>query len=434
RQNCFEPVSEKDGNVAFKQTARVISSCIVNAREVFTVVEILERQNCFEPVSEKDGNVAFKQTARVISSCIVNAREVFTVCAGHLRGYTNGEVTVPCWRPLVIVKVKRCSCFIALRPFATSARARPPREPEYDDDLMDIFFQFTNKIQQAVLINAKDNLGRTPLQFAVAHLLPHVVDVLLDHGADLSTFVFSTCFTEDYELPEDENLLNFKLKLASGVLAVTERLVKRGYKLDRDDALTIMKLFANHRLFAKSTHLEKSIYDDEEFAKKAKKLMMNPSLSLYNLIQLPAIKAATQLTFNDYLKFVRSNKLWELPKEPSQLMQDIAWNFIERMIARVVAEDYAHFLRWRQPRGSLHSTGCAAEYVSSRNYEIAWRDRSLHMDGASRAVILADVKILSCRLLGINSICYSSDSCSRIPVVVVAAAATVVVIMRQLVL
>uniref|UniRef100_A0ABD2W5P6 Uncharacterized protein n=1 Tax=Trichogramma kaykai TaxID=54128 RepID=A0ABD2W5P6_9HYME len=60
-------------------------------------------------------------------------------------------------------------------------------------------------------------------------------------------------------------------------------------------------------------------------------------------------------------------------------------------------------------------TGCAAKYVSSRNYEIAWRDRSPHMDAASRAVI------------------HSSDSCSRIPVVVVAAAATVVVIMKQLV-
>uniref|UniRef100_A0ABD2W5Z2 Uncharacterized protein n=1 Tax=Trichogramma kaykai TaxID=54128 RepID=A0ABD2W5Z2_9HYME len=187
---------------------------------------------------------------------------------------------------------------------------------EYDDDLVDIFFQFTNKIQHTMQIDAKDNLGRTPLQFAVAHLLPHVVDVLLDHGADLSTFVFSTCFTEELELPEDKN---FKLKLASGVLAVTERLVKRGYKLDRDDTLTIMKLFANHGLFVKSTHLEKSIYDDEEFVKKAKKLMMNPSLSLYNLIQLPAKKAATQLTYNDYLKFVRSNKLWELPEEPSQV-------------------------------------------------------------------------------------------------------------------
>ncbi|CAB0045119.1 unnamed protein product [Trichogramma brassicae] len=55
-------------------------------------------------------------------------------------------------------------------------------------DLMEVLFNHDN--HQTVRIDALDELGRTPLQWAVANLWPHVVDVLLDHGADISNFVF----------------------------------------------------------------------------------------------------------------------------------------------------------------------------------------------------------------------------------------------------
>ncbi|CAB0037255.1 unnamed protein product [Trichogramma brassicae] len=60
----------------------------------------------------------------------------------------------------------------------------------YDGDLMEMFFKINDKKNQMVQVNAVNKFGRTPLQLAVANLLPHAVDILLDRGADLSNFVF----------------------------------------------------------------------------------------------------------------------------------------------------------------------------------------------------------------------------------------------------
>ncbi|CAB0043949.1 unnamed protein product [Trichogramma brassicae] len=59
-------------------------------------------------------------------------------------------------------------------------------------DLAETFFKINDDIRQTVQIDAKDKLGRTPLQCAVAHLMPDTVDVLLDHGANVTKFIFPT--------------------------------------------------------------------------------------------------------------------------------------------------------------------------------------------------------------------------------------------------
>uniref|UniRef100_A0ABD2W6S0 SOCS box domain-containing protein n=1 Tax=Trichogramma kaykai TaxID=54128 RepID=A0ABD2W6S0_9HYME len=186
-----------------------------------------------------------------------------------------------------------------------------------DDDIIEIFFKAIDDTQQTVQIDALDNDNRTPLQLAASNFLPHTIDVLLDRGADLSSFVFPTeniftfgGFTASY-CPD----CHFKLRLASGTLAVFERLEKRGYELTQNDVLQISKLFANYKLFEKSVDLDKSWYDDEEFASRAKKCMVKPDLSLHDLIQLRPEEASRQLTYSDYLVLARSREFRGLRRE-----------------------------------------------------------------------------------------------------------------------
>ncbi|XP_014231413.2 ankyrin-1-like [Trichogramma pretiosum] len=123
--------------------------------------------------------------------------------------------------------------------------------------LAEMFFEINDERHQTLMVDVVDKSGRTPLQLAVANLNLDVIDVLLDRGADLSSFVFPN------EIYFGEGVEYYfywdKLNLASRVLAIVDRLEKKGYELDQSDAVTIMKLFARRRLFKKSTDLHKTI-------------------------------------------------------------------------------------------------------------------------------------------------------------------------------
>uniref|UniRef100_A0ABD2WN30 Uncharacterized protein n=1 Tax=Trichogramma kaykai TaxID=54128 RepID=A0ABD2WN30_9HYME len=153
----------------------------------------------------------------------------------------------------------------------------------YGHELVDLFFKINDDIQQTVQIDTRDKKDRTPLQLAVIYFLPHVVDVVLDRGADLSSFTFptETHFDEGYEAPKYQNY--YKLSLLSGVLAVLESLERRGYELGRNDALIIMKLFTKNGFFRESADFDEFWYGDEKFASKAKEYIIKPNLSLYDL-------------------------------------------------------------------------------------------------------------------------------------------------------
>ncbi|CAB0035129.1 unnamed protein product [Trichogramma brassicae] len=187
-----------------------------------------------------------------------------------------------------------------------------------EEDLWKLFFEINDERGQTVQIDARDKLGNTPLQLAAANLKPGLIDRLLDRGADLSSFVFPA---EKYFLDDAgiRFLSNSKLRVAYGAVAVVESLEKRGYELDRSDALTLMKLFAKYGLFEKPlADLEKFCDEDKLlFAREAKKIMMkdnDPSLSLYDLILLRPEEAAKLVTCADYYEFWRSKKIIKLPE------------------------------------------------------------------------------------------------------------------------
>ncbi|CAB0033812.1 unnamed protein product [Trichogramma brassicae] len=184
-----------------------------------------------------------------------------------------------------------------------------------DDDgvLIDVFFEVCYDRFKMVHVDARDSEGQTPLQTAVANLLPNVVDVLLDRHASLSGFSFPV--KNRFYRIFDENNRN-KLSLASGALVIVERLEKRGYDMSRSDVLTIVQLFAVYGLFEESSDLEKYWCDEEEFMSKAKEIMIIPdSLSLFHLLFLRSEEAAKLLTYTNYFEIERSNNLDNIPEQ-----------------------------------------------------------------------------------------------------------------------
>ncbi|CAB0042258.1 unnamed protein product [Trichogramma brassicae] len=178
----------------------------------------------------------------------------------------------------------------------------------FDDNLMETFFEICERVDRRLLLDSQDKRGRTPLQWAVASLLPETVDVLIRNGADVSGFAFPSLTRFDANAFECKNPED-KLVVASSMLMVVQRLENRGYELDLDDALQIMKLFDENEVFGASSDLdEQPWYDDEEFASQAKKITLKADLSLLDLIQLRPERAAKLLKYEDYFKLWASGE------------------------------------------------------------------------------------------------------------------------------
>uniref|UniRef100_A0ABD2X5A0 Uncharacterized protein n=1 Tax=Trichogramma kaykai TaxID=54128 RepID=A0ABD2X5A0_9HYME len=163
-------------------------------------------------------------------------------------------------------------------------------EDDNDDELTNIFFAIIDDIGQSVQVDAKDKLGRTPLQLAVSNLKLDVVEILVDQGADLSNFIFPTASRIDKRLQPEPNLslYNFKLEVAMDALSIIKLLMSRGYELNRTNAIRIMTFFTQYELFEMLADPEESWYDQEEVADIAKEMIIKDEysdMSLYDLIQ-----------------------------------------------------------------------------------------------------------------------------------------------------
>ncbi|CAB0028025.1 unnamed protein product [Trichogramma brassicae] len=187
------------------------------------------------------------------------------------------------------------------------------RQQYQGNNFAELFFRINDEKQQSVQVDARNKSGRTPLQLAVANLLPDVVDLLLDHGAELSSFVFPTTsyFIKEFRKGLCETIDDFKFRTAFCALSVVERLEKRGYELNRSDALTIMNTLCARRTFYTQEPLEIWL-DREEFVEVAKNITFRPSLSLYDVFQLRYEEAVKKLTYTDYCKFHGVIGMWSL--------------------------------------------------------------------------------------------------------------------------
>uniref|UniRef100_A0ABD2XIA2 Uncharacterized protein n=1 Tax=Trichogramma kaykai TaxID=54128 RepID=A0ABD2XIA2_9HYME len=176
-----------------------------------------------------------------------------------------------------------------------------------------ILFKICDELNLPLQVNARDNNGKTPLEVAMVNVRPDTVEMLLDHGADLPEGLFSTVI--------DPKMFYHSLKIcgmktASGVLAIAELFEGKGYNFSQNDALTIMKFFAEFGLFEKSVVAKKKFfYDDEEFKSKAKEIKVNSNLSLYDLVQLRPEEEEKLLTYQDYFRFASTVQLWRISTE-----------------------------------------------------------------------------------------------------------------------
>uniref|UniRef100_A0ABD2WX30 Uncharacterized protein n=1 Tax=Trichogramma kaykai TaxID=54128 RepID=A0ABD2WX30_9HYME len=195
-------------------------------------------------------------------------------------------------------------------------------------------FSYYDQRDHPVQINEKDKLGRTPLQWAVASLSPIVVDVLLDHKADLSNFVFPTedYFAEKYTLDCTLQVVVFH------TMSIVHSLERKGYQMDQTAAITIMKTFAKHGLIDESMDICECLRSDEEFARIAKRQLVTPDMSLYDFLQLPPEEAEKVFTM-DRDKFVYE----EFTSEIADLCDDSHKAYITHLCGTVAG---GFFRRW----------------------------------------------------------------------------------------
>ncbi|CAB0029458.1 unnamed protein product [Trichogramma brassicae] len=181
--------------------------------------------------------------------------------------------------------------------------------------------------------NALDTLGQSLLYYAVDRLLPNVVDLLLEHGADLSTFVFPLrCLYERFSKRMRKNMITYNLARVSSVILILESLQSKGYKLKKDEALRIFKFFDELKFFQQSCRI-KDYLNEENFVSLAKRTMINPSVSLYRLIKLSRHHPSERVTYKDYWEFANSEEHRDMYKRKdcdAYLCKILARKFFQR--------------------------------------------------------------------------------------------------------
>uniref|UniRef100_A0ABD2X426 Uncharacterized protein n=1 Tax=Trichogramma kaykai TaxID=54128 RepID=A0ABD2X426_9HYME len=220
---------------------------------------------------------------------------------------------------------------------------------------VEMFFKISDDRHRTLQLDVRDKWGRTPLQLAAAYLLPNTLNILLDRGADLSSFVFLNEGHLEITSQALDGLSRIKLGLAYAALTIVDHLENRGYKMNRSDALKVMNVFAKHGIFQRSECLE-FLRNDKEFVGEAKQMMVIPNLSLYKLIRLRPKLVEKLLTRMDYLKFAcESNYYLTLSEEAYQACTEYLGEIMSRGFFRRWALDAILDLTGKRLPSFFHS-------------------------------------------------------------------------------
>uniref|UniRef100_A0ABD2WK13 SOCS box domain-containing protein n=1 Tax=Trichogramma kaykai TaxID=54128 RepID=A0ABD2WK13_9HYME len=176
-----------------------------------------------------------------------------------------------------------------------------------------IVFEIGDETNQTLQVDARNSRGLKPLHFAVKYFQPDMVELLLNRGADMSDFVFPRdCFEDDE--PYDYKECEANLIMAYRMLEVIELLENKGYEMDRTDGFMIVSWMQRY-FFG----VEIQDFDfwgrHGNLVDRAKELMVIPSLSLYDLIEMRSDEAKRLLAHKDYYEFVTSIEFRQLPRK-----------------------------------------------------------------------------------------------------------------------
>ncbi|CAB0030886.1 unnamed protein product [Trichogramma brassicae] len=117
----------------------------------------------------------------------------------------------------------------------------------YDDaELLKLFCDASKEVNRPLQVDVQDKNGRTPLQWAVANLFLNAVDVLLDQGADLSSFVFpsKSFFVERFG---SINVMNERERPFGTVRKVQIRVIQKNKAYKHETKEATMRLAARCR-------------------------------------------------------------------------------------------------------------------------------------------------------------------------------------------
>ncbi|CAB0043948.1 unnamed protein product [Trichogramma brassicae] len=271
---------DSDGSTMLHAVCRLKKDSHLVAREFFEINE--ERGRAVEvDARDKRGNTALHVA---LGAGNTSAAEVLL-----RQGFDPNLNNDRRWTPLHVVLVSK-------------------REDEDVAGLLRAFAEAGEAAGREVDLYARDEYGRSPLQYAVVYLMPSTVEMLVARGLDMERFSFPESLAQGD---------GCKLRHVSGVMRCVEALERsEEYELRRDDALAILKFFAADGFFKEMRSLDEHWYQDPLFLGEAERFWTGEdNYTLLDLILMLPEEAEGRFRPARYWIISRSGILNELPEE-----------------------------------------------------------------------------------------------------------------------
>ncbi|KAL7301668.1 hypothetical protein TKK_0005670 [Trichogramma kaykai] len=221
------------------------------------------------------------------------------------------------------------------------------REEDDESGLLRTFLETAEDVGRRVDVNARDDYGRMPLQYALSYIMPNTASLILTRNVDMARF----SFPESFATGDDD----CKLRQVSGILRCVETLERKGgYLLRQNDAQSILRFFAADEFFKKLRRLNgEKWFEDPIFMGEAENVWLG-ECTLLDLIFMKPAAAERKYSPDKYWMISELRLLNRLPEaflEPSILFlcKVMARGFFRRLMLLCWKNSIPDALRRPQP-------------------------------------------------------------------------------------